>query len=73
MTSWCEIVKCAKDGDVFQTWTDRKLDSPSRINDGEKEVESQASWAENSKITDNVQSMTVFESACFNGTNIRLY
>ena len=26
---------------------------------------------ENSKITDNVQTM-VFESACFNGTNIRL-
>ena len=42
------------------------------INDGEKEVGiAGIMGGENSKITDNVQTM-VFESACFNGTNIRL-
>lgn len=69
------VVKCAKDGDVFQTLDgqERKLDSTIlMINDGEKEVGiAGIMGGENSKITDNVQTM-VFESACFNGTNIRL-
>ncbi len=69
------IVKCAKDGDVFQTLDgqERKLDSTIlMINDGEKEVGiAGIMGGENSKITDNVQSM-VFECACFDGTNIRL-
>ena len=69
------VVKCAKDGDLFQTLDgqERKLDSTIlMINDGEKEVGiAGIMGGENSKITDNVQTM-VFESACFNGTNIRL-
>ncbi len=69
------VVKCAKDGDVFQTLDgqQRKLDSTIlMINDGEKEVGiAGIMGGENSKITDNVRSM-VFESACFDGTNIRL-
>lgn len=69
------IVKCAKDGDVFQTLDgqERKLDSTIlMINDGEKEVGiAGIMGGENSKITDDVTTM-VFESACFNGTNIRL-
>ena len=69
------IVKCAKDGDVFQTLDgqERKLDSTIlMINDGEKEVGiAGIMGGENSKITDDVKTM-VFESACFNGTNIRL-
>ena len=69
------VVKCAKDGDVFQTLDgqERKLDSTIlMINDGEKEVGiAGIMGGENSKITDNVRTM-VFESACFNGTNIRL-
>ena len=69
------VVKCAKDGDVFQTLDgqERKLDSTIlMINDGEKEVGiAGIMGGENSKITDNVRSM-VFESACFDGTNIRL-
>ena len=69
------IVKCAKDGDVFQTLDgqERKLDpSILMINDGEKEVGiAGIMGGENSKITDDVKTM-VFESACFDGTNIRL-
>ena len=69
------VVKCAKDGDVFQTLDgqERKLDHTIlMINDGEKEVGiAGIMGGENSKITDSVQTM-VFESACFNGTNIRL-
>ncbi len=69
------VVKCAKDGDVFQTLDgqERKLDhTVLMINDGEKEVGiAGIMGGENSKITDDVQTM-VFESACFNGTNIRL-
>lgn len=69
------IVKCAKDGDVFQTLDgqERKLDSTIlMINDGEKEVGiAGIMGGENSKITDDVKNM-VFESACFDGTNIRL-
>ena len=42
------------------------------INDGEKEVGiAGIMGGENSKITDDVKNM-VFESACFDGTNIRL-
>ena len=69
------VVKCAKDGDVFQTLDGqgRKLDGTIlMINDGEKEVGiAGIMGGENSKITDSVSTM-VFESACFNGTNIRL-
>ena len=69
------VVKCAKDGDVFQTLDgqERKLDGTIlMINDGEKEVGiAGIMGGENSKITDSVSTM-VFESACFNGTNIRL-
>ncbi len=69
------IVKCAKEGDVFQTLDgqDRKLDSTIlMINDGEKEVGiAGIMGGENSKIKDDVKTM-VFESACFDGTNIRL-
>ena len=69
------IVKCAKDGDVFQTLDgqERKLDSTIlMINNGEKEVGiAGIMGGENSKITDDVTTM-VFESACFDGTNIRL-
>ena len=69
------VVKCAKDGDVFQTLDgqERKLDhTVLMINDGEKEVGiAGIMGGENSKITDSVKSM-VFECACFDGTNIRL-
>ena len=69
------VVKCAKEGDTFQTLDgqERKLDSTIlMINDGGKEVGiAGIMGGENSKITDDVQTM-VFESACFNGTNIRL-
>ncbi|MDD3253954.1 MAG: phenylalanine--tRNA ligase subunit beta [Lachnospiraceae bacterium] len=69
------IVKCAKDGDEFQTLDGqvRKLDSTVlMINDGEKEVGiAGIMGGENSKITDDVRTM-VFEAACFDGTNIRL-
>ena len=62
-------------GDVFQTLDgqERKLDGTIlMINDGEKEVGiAGIMGGENSKITDSVSTM-VFESACFNGTNIRL-
>jgi phenylalanyl-tRNA synthetase beta chain len=69
------IVKCAKDGDEFQTLDGqiRKLDrTVLMINDGEKEVGiAGIMGGENSKITDDVKTM-VFEAACFDGTNIRL-
>ena len=69
------VVKCAKDGDVFQTLDgqERKLDhTVLMINDGDKEVGiAGIMGGENSKITDSVKSM-VFECACFDGTNIRL-
>ncbi len=69
------VVKCAKDGDVFQTLDgqERKLDhTVLMINDGEKEVGiAGIMGGENSKITDDVKTM-VFEAACFDGTNIRL-
>ena len=69
------VVKCAKDGDVFQTLDgqERKLDhTVLMINDGEKEVGiAGIMGGENSKITDDVKMM-VFESATFDGTNIRL-
>ena len=69
------VVKCAKDGDVFQTLDgqERKLDhTVLMINDGEKEVGiAGIMGGENSKITDDVKTM-VFESATFDGTNIRL-
>ncbi len=69
------VVKCAEDGDEFQTLDGqiRKLDSTVlMINDGEKEVGiAGIMGGENSKITDDVKTM-VFEAACFDGTNIRL-
>ncbi|MBE7721308.1 MAG: phenylalanine--tRNA ligase subunit beta [Lacrimispora celerecrescens] len=69
------IVKCAKEGDTFQTLDgqERKLDGTVlMINDGEKAVGiAGIMGGENSKITDEVKTM-VFESACFDGTNIRL-
>ena len=69
------IVKCAKDGDIFQTLDGqvRNLDhTVLMINDGEKEVGiAGIMGGENSKITDDVKTM-VFECATFNGTNIRL-
>ena len=69
------VVKCAQDGETFQTLDgqERNLDSNIlMINDGEKEVGiAGIMGGENSKITDNVQTM-VFECACFDGTNIRL-
>lgn len=69
------VVKCANDGDEFQTLDGqvRKVDSTVlMINDGEKEVGiAGIMGGENSKITDDVKTM-VFEAACFNGTNIRL-
>lgn len=69
------VVKCANDGDEFQTLDEqvRKLDSAVlMINDGEKAVGiAGIMGGENSKITDDVKTM-VFEAACFDGTNIRL-
>ena len=69
------VVKCAKDGDVFQTLDgqERKLDhTVLMLNDAEKEVGiAGIMGGENSKITDDVKTM-VFECATFDGTNIRL-
>lgn len=69
------IVKCAQDGDTFQTLDGqiRNLDANVlMINDGEKAVGiAGIMGGENSKITDDVKTM-VFEAACFDGTNIRL-
>ena len=60
------VVKCAKDGDVFQTLDgqERKLDHTMlMINDAEKEVGiAGIMGGENSKITDDVKTM-VFECA----------
>ncbi len=69
------IVKRAKDGDKFVTLDgqERQLDSDVlMINDGEKSVAiAGIMGGENSMITDNVKTV-LFESACFDGTNIRL-
>jgi len=69
------VVRCAEDGETFQTLDgqERKLDSTVlMIRDGEKAVGiAGIMGGENSKITDEVRTM-VFESACFDGTNIRL-
>ncbi|MEG0689369.1 MAG: phenylalanine--tRNA ligase subunit beta, partial [Hungatella sp.] len=69
------VIKCAKDGDTFQTLDgqERSLDSTIlMIHDGEKEVGiAGIMGGENSKITDDVKTM-IFEAACFDGTNIRL-
>ncbi len=69
------IVKRAKDGDEFQTLDGqmRKLDGEIlMINDAEKEIGiAGIMGGENSKITDHVKTV-LFESACFDGTNIRL-
>ncbi len=68
------IVRRAKDGDEFQTLDGqvRKLDSQVlMICDGEKEVAiAGIMGGENSKITDHVQTV-LFESAVFNGPNVR--
>ena len=69
------VVKCAADGDRFTTLDgqERQLDSTVlMINDGAKPVGiAGIMGGENSMITENVHSV-VFESACFNGVNIRL-
>lgn len=69
------IVKRAKDGDKFVTLDgqERNLDSDVlMINDGEKPVAiAGIMGGENSMITDQVKTV-LFESACFDGTNIRL-
>ena len=69
------IVDRAKDGEVFQTLDgqDRNVDnSVLMINDAKKALAiAGIMGGENSKITDDVQTM-IFESACFDGTNIRL-
>ena len=69
------VVKCAADGDVFQTLDgqERKLDhSILMINDSEKPVGlAGIMGGENSKITDHVHTV-VFEAANFDGVNIRL-
>ena len=68
------IVKRAADGEVFQTLDgqDRVLDADIlMICDQEKQIGiAGIMGGENSKITDTVKTV-VFESACFNGTNIR--
>lgn len=69
------IVKRAENGDVFETLDgqERKLDETIlMINDKEKPIGiAGIMGGENSKITDGVKTM-VFESACFDGTSIRL-
>ena len=68
------IVKRAKDGEKFMTLDgqERILDSEMlMINDAEKAIGiAGIMGGENSKITDNVKTV-VFESATFNGANIR--
>lgn len=68
------IVKRAKDGEIFMTLDgqERTLDSDMlMINDAEKAIGiAGIMGGENSKITDNVKTV-VFESATFNGANIR--
>ena len=69
------VVRRAEEGELFITLDgqERKLDSQMlMICDGEKEIGiAGIMGGENSKITENVHTI-VFESACFNGTNIRL-
>ncbi len=69
------IVRRAKEGEKFQTLDgqERTMDSDIlMICDGKKPVGiAGIMGGENSKITDNVKTM-LFESACFDGTNIRL-
>ncbi|MBE5921610.1 MAG: phenylalanine--tRNA ligase subunit beta [Lachnospiraceae bacterium] len=69
------IVRRAKDGETFQTLDGqmRNLDSDMlMICDGEKPVGiAGIMGGENSKITDEVKDV-LFETACFDGTNIRL-
>ncbi|MDD6283580.1 MAG: phenylalanine--tRNA ligase subunit beta [Oribacterium sp.] len=69
------IVKCAKDGDSFETLDQqvRKLDhTVLMINDAEGPIGiAGIMGGQNSKITDDVRTM-VFEAATFDGTNIRL-
>lgn len=69
------VVRRAADGETFVTLDgqERKLDHEIlMICDGEKEIGiAGIMGGENSKITDDVKTM-VFESACFDGTNIRL-
>lgn len=68
-------VRCAADGDEFQTLDGqtRKLDSSVlMICDGEKQIGiAGIMGGENSKITEEVQTL-LLEAACFDGTNIRL-
>ena len=68
------IVKRAKDGEKFMTLDgqERELDSNMlMINDAKKAIGiAGIMGGENSKITDQVQTM-VFESATFNGANVR--
>ena len=70
------VVKCAKDGDVFQTLDgqERKLDhTVLMINDAEKEVGiAGIMGGENSKITDDVTDHGIRVQPRFDGTNIRL-
>ena len=69
------VVKCAKDGDVFQTLDgqERRLDHTIlMINDAEKAIGiAGIMGGENSKITDHVHTV-VFEAANFDGVNVRL-
>ena len=69
------VVKRAADGDEFQTLDGqvRTLDKDIlMINDADKAIGiAGIMGGENSKITDDVKTM-LFESACFDGTNIRL-
>lgn len=69
------IVDRAKDGEIFETLDgqERKLDSSIlMINDANKPLAiAGIMGGENSKITDDVKTM-IFESATFDGTNIRL-
>ncbi len=69
------IVRRAKDGEQFETLDGqvRNVDSSMlMICDADKPVAiAGIMGGENSKITDDVQTL-LFESACFNGTNIRL-
>ena len=69
------VVRRAEDGEAFTTLDgqDRTMDgSMLMICDADKAIAiGGVMGGENSKITDDVQTM-VFESACFNGTNIRL-
>ena len=69
------VVRRAEDGDVFQTLDEqeRKLDSNMlMICDAEKPIAlAGIMGGNNSKITDDVKTV-VFESACFDGVNVRL-